>query len=80
MLVCKSFSVIGPTLILVEGICYEEGKGVARDYESAKYWYQLSSQNKHHPHACNNLGYIYLLEEKYDEAIKLFHLAIALGK
>ena len=51
-----------------------------RDYVQAKNYYREASQNKHHPHACNNLGYILLLEKNYDEAVKMFHLAISLGK
>lgn len=68
------------SLTLVLGICFEEGKGVPRDYVQAKSYYREASQNKHHPHACNNLGYILLLEKNYDEAVKMFHLAISLGK
>lgn len=60
------------------GICYEEGAGVSRDYAMAKEYYKKSASGNH-PSAANNLGYIYLLEKNYEDAIRWFHLASALG-
>jgi hypothetical protein len=61
------------------GIAYEEGKGAMRDYAVSKEWYRKASEGNH-ASGMNNLGYIYLLEKNYDEAVKTFYLALALGR
>jgi tetratricopeptide (TPR) repeat protein len=61
------------------GICYEEGLAVPRDYSKAKEYYKKAS-DANHPSATNNLGFIYLLERNYGEALKTFHIAAALGR
>ena len=43
------------------GICYEEGKGVAKDLGIAKQFYKEAASLKH-PKATNNYGWILLLE------------------
>ncbi|KAJ1553789.1 hypothetical protein HK096_006421, partial [Nowakowskiella sp. JEL0078] len=60
------------------GICYESGLGVPRDFARAKSLY-FEGVNQLHPSATNNAGYILLLEKQYEEAIRLFHVAEALG-
>ncbi|KAJ3120165.1 hypothetical protein HK100_012912 [Physocladia obscura] len=61
------------------GICYEEGKGIIKDLAMAKKWYKTASDAAKHPSATNNLGFMHLIEKNFAEALKLFHLAWALG-
>lgn len=60
------------------GICYEEGAGVCKDFGIAKQHYKEAAALSH-ANATNNLGYMLLLENQFDEAFRNFHLALALG-
>ncbi|KAI8913915.1 hypothetical protein DFJ77DRAFT_54002 [Powellomyces hirtus] len=59
------------------GICYEEGLGVAKDLVTAKTLYKLAAEARH-PSGVNNWGFLCLLEKNYVEAIRQFHLAMAM--
>ncbi|KAI9318893.1 hypothetical protein DFJ73DRAFT_338168 [Zopfochytrium polystomum] len=61
------------------GICYEEGLGVARDLLMAKSLYKAASEVRH-PSGTNNYGYMLLLEGNPLEALRMFHVASALGR
>lgn len=60
------------------GICYEEGSGVSKNLRLAKECYYQAS-DMYHASATNNLGYLHLIDRKYDDAARLFHLACSLG-
>lgn len=49
-----------------------------RDYTEAKQWYKRAS-DQGNASGTNNLGFMYLLERRYDEAVRAFHLAAAGG-
>ena len=59
------------------GICYEEGKGVVKDYVMAKQYYQTAASSNH-ASATNNLGFLLLLEKNFDAALGKFLMARAL--
>ena len=80
-----AFAVFKPLAVngLVEaqnhlGLMYQQGKGTAKNYEKAMYWYRLAAEQKY-PHAEFNIGIMYQfgygVNQDFEKSAKWYKLS-----